>query len=324
MVGAVLVRDAKIIAEGFHAEFGKAHAEQELVQKFDPTSPRGLRGASQKNCSTDTLYVNLEPCCHTDKKTPPCTDIIMKSGVEHVVFGMRDPNPKVSGKGFAALKKAGVRVTGPVLEDECLRLNRGFVSLQKNHRPWITLKIARTIDGKIANDDRSMMKITNDEQNAWSHEFLRARHDAILVGVGTILTDDSRLTVRREAPPTPTPTSPEGGGETQPYRIVLDATLQIPLTAKIVTDTHVSKTIIVCVPEAESAKKSDLRGRGVQVMECPMQDGIFDFSALWRVLTAPKDFFYGISSILIEGGPKTWESFRGAGMFDEEVTLVGA
>ncbi len=309
LVGAVLVRGEKVIAEGFHAEFGKAHAERDLIENHE-----------QKTYTTDTLYVNLEPCCHTNKKTSPCTDIIIKSGIKNVVFGMRDPNPKVSGKGIAALQKAGVTVTGPVLEDECLRLNRGFVSLQKNHRPWITLKIARTVDGKIANDDRSMKKITNDEQNAWSHEFLRARHDAILVGVGTILTDDSRLTVRT---PTPSP-SPEGRGETQPYRIVLDAHLQIPLTATLLNDEHVSKTIIVCVPEADAVKKSELQRRGARVMECPMQDGIFEFSALWKLLTTPRDFFYGISSILIEGGPKTWESFQKPGMLDEEITLVGA
>ncbi|MSR67768.1 bifunctional diaminohydroxyphosphoribosylaminopyrimidine deaminase/5-amino-6-(5-phosphoribosylamino)uracil reductase RibD [Candidatus Peribacteria bacterium] len=325
MVGAVLVRDGKMIAEGFHSEFGKSHAELNLLEKTE-----------YNICSTDTLYVNLEPCCHMHKKTPPCTDMIIKSGIKHVVFGMRDPNPQVSGKGIAALRNAGIDVAGPVLEDECLRLNRGFVTLQKNSRPWITLKIARMVDGRIANPDGSMMKITRDDQNAWSHRCLRARHDGILVGVGTILTDDSRLTVRT---PTPNP-SPEGGGELQPYRIILDATLQIPLTATVVGDEFVSRTIVICAPDADRKKKREIESRGLLVMEVMQEarlrlratDGqasrshseCFDWSELWKALTTPKDSFYGISSILVEGGPTTWQLFQKAGMVDEEVTLVGA
>ncbi len=310
MVGAIIVRDGKVLSEGFHREFGKAHAECDLLEKNE-----------QKISSNDILYVNLEPCCHTEKKTPPCTDRIIKSGIKHVVFGMCDPNPAVAGRGVEALRKAGIEVLGPVLEDECLRLNRGFVSLQKNHRPWITLKIARTVDGKIANDDRSMMKITSEKQNSWAHTFLRARHDAILVGVGTILTDNSRLTVRS---PTPNP-SPEGGGERmQPYRIILDSKLQIPLTATVISDEHVSRTIVICAPDADRQKKSEIESRGAVVMECLMKEETFDWSILWTMLLTSKVSFYGISSILVEGGPKTWERFRKAGMVDEEVTLLGA
>ena len=210
-----------------------------------------------------------------------------------------------------------MEVIGPVLEDECRRFNRGFLSLQEGRRPWITLKIARTLAGKVAHDDGSMMKITSNRQNAWSHEFLRARHDAILVGVGTILTDDSRLTVRVAPPP-----SGEGLGW-GPYRIVLDPMLRIPFTARVVVDDHFTRTIIVCVPEADSGKKSELRSRGAHIVECSVQDGSFDFSELWRLFTTPKNYFYGISSILVEGGPKTWDAFRKAGMVDEEITLVG-
>lgn len=304
MVGAVLVRNGQIIAEGVHGEFGRAHAERDLFEKNE-----------QKICSKDALYVNLEPCCHTDKKTPPCTDAIIKSGLKRVVFGMQDPNPSVCGRGLEILRASGIEVIGPVLEDECRRFNRGFLSLQEGSRPWITLKIARTRTGKVAHDDGSMMKITSNRQNAWSHEFLRARHDAILVGVGTILTDDSRLTMRA--------CSGERVASSQPYRIVLDPTLRIPLAARVVTDDHVVKTIIVCSPEAGTARKSELRSRGVHIAECPIQDGSFEFPELWRLLTTPKNFFYGISSILVEGGPKTWDAFRKAGMVDEEITLVG-
>ncbi len=304
MVGAVLVREGKIVAEGFHREFGKAHAEKELLEKFE-----------QKIYTKDTLYVNLEPCCHTEKKTPPCTELLIQSGVKHLVFGMRDPNPNVSGRGLGVLRASGIEVMGPVLEDECRRLNRGFLSLQESRRPWITFKVARTLTGKVAHDDGSMMKITSTEQNAWSHEFLRARHDAILVGVGTILTDDSRLTIRSG--------SEERVVGSHPYRIVLDPMLRIPFTARVVNDDHVTRTIIVCALEAGSATKSELRSRGAQVIECPMHQGDFDFSALWRLLITPKDLFYGISSILVEGGPKTWDAFWKAGMVDEEITLIG-
>ena len=307
MVGAVLVRDGVITAEGFHHEFGKAHAELELLQKFE-----------QKIYSNDTLYVNLEPCCHRNKKTPPCTDIMIKSGFKHVVFGMRDPNPAVAGRGIEALRKAGIEVIGPVLEDECLRLNRGFVSMQKNLRPWITLKIARTVDGRIANEDGSMMKITDDKQNAWSHEFLRARHDAILVGVGTIITDHSRLTIRSAE------RKREAENIWQPYRIIFDAQLRMPLTETVVTDRHVVKTIIVCSSHTDVKKKSELERRGVQVVECPVVAGEFDWTVLWKMLTTPKDSFYGISSILVEGGGKTWKSFRNPGIVDQEITLLGS
>ncbi len=120
MVGAVLVRDGKIIAEGFHEGFGKAHAERQLLEKLE-----------QKISSKDILYVNLEPCCHEKKKTPPCAQMLVEKGIKHVVYGMKDPNPAVNGKGIQYLRSKGVEVIGPVLEDECLRLNRGFVSVQK-------------------------------------------------------------------------------------------------------------------------------------------------------------------------------------------------
>ncbi len=316
MVGAVLVRDGKIIAEGFHSEFGKDHAERDLLEPTNQSARSARFGALREISTTDMLYVSLEPCCHTQKKTPPCTDLIIESGVKHVVFGMKDPNSSVSGKGIEALKKAGIEVIGPVLEDECLRLNRGFTSLQKNHRPWITLKIARTIDGRFAKPDGSPLKITNAEQDEWSHEYLRARHDAILVGVGTILTDDPRLTVRSIS-------NFQFPISNQPYRIILDSRLQIALTATVVSDEHVARTIVVCTPDADPEKKSALESRGVRTMECPMLEGIFDRQVLWRLLTTPEGSFHGLLSILVEGGEKTWGRFRKEGMVDEEVLLVG-
>jgi diaminohydroxyphosphoribosylaminopyrimidine deaminase/5-amino-6-(5-phosphoribosylamino)uracil reductase len=296
MVGAVLVRDEKIIGEGFHSEFGKEHAERQLVQKFD-----------QKISSEDSLYVNLEPCCHTNKKTPPCAQLIIEKGIKTVVFGMTDPNPEVSGKGIQFLRENGVTVIGLILPAECARLNRGFVSLQTNKRPWITLKSAQTIDGRFAKPDGSPLKITNAQQDAWSHEFLRARHDAILAGVGTVLRDDPSLTVRSiKNPP-------------HVWRVILDSTLRTPLDAKVVAD----GTIIVTAPDADASIQKKLKARGVRIVHVPVSKKSFDWPKLWKALTNPQDDFYGISSILVEGGPATWKMFRDAKMVDEEVTLVG-
>ncbi len=310
MVGAVLVRDGKVIKEGFHSEFGKEHAERQLLEKFD-----------QKISSLDILYVNLEPCCHTGKKTPPCAQLLIEKGIKHLVFGMLDPNPKVGGEGIELLRKSGIEVIGPILEDGCLRLNRGFVSVQKNNRPWITVKIARTVDGRFANEDGSMMKITSDTQNQWSHEFLRARHDAILVGVNTIITDNSQLTVRAL---TPGP-SPDGRGETfvQNFRIILDAQLTIPLEARVVNSSLSERTIVITAPDADVKKMKELQSKGVRIFEVPLKDSVFDWTILWKKLITPDGDFYGIKSILVEGGPKTWEIFKKAGMVDEEVMLVG-
>ncbi len=314
MVGAVLVRDGKIIAEGFHEGFGCPHAESMLLKKYE-----------YNICSTDILYVNLEPCCHTGK-TPPCTEILLERGIKKLVFGMQDPDERVAGKGIALLRSKGVEVIGPILEDECLRLNRGFVSVRMKSRPWITLKMARTIDGRIANHDRSMMKITTQQQDQWAHEFLRARHDAILVGVGTILSDDPRLTVRC---PHPRPLPRSGGGERQrqPWRIVLDKNFETELSATVVGDAHSSSTILIRgeIKSTEDSieKERVLEGRGVTILTVPVVRGQFDWPSLWDALITPQQGYNGITSILVEGGPKTWEFFRHAGCVDQEVLLIG-
>lgn len=300
MVGAVLVRDEKIIAEGFHEGFGKPHAELQLMEKYE-----------QKIRSTDTLYVNLEPCCHANKKTPPCAQMLAERGVRNVVISMVDPNPLVSGKGIDFLRSKGIDVTlVPQILAECVRLNRGFVSLQTKGRPWITVKEAVTFDRKHAQPDGSRLKITTKEQDIWVHRFLRARHDAILVGVGTILKDDPQLTVRH--------------GEGNPFRLILDPLLKTPLTARVVTDALVAKTIIVVSPDAEAKKVKELQSRGIRIFEVPLRKQRFDWPKLWQYLSTPRGDFHGICSILVEGGSKTWGVFRNEGIVDEEVTLVGA
>lgn len=289
MVGAVLVRDGKIIAEGVHHAFGKAHAERDLLEKLE-----------QKMRSTDTLYVNLEPCCHTNKKTPPCAQFLVDRGVKRVVFGMLDPNTNVAGKGIAFLRSNGVECIGPVLLADCLRLNRGFVSLMTKGRPWVTLKSARTVDGRVAEPDGSPLRITSDRQDAWSHQYLRARHDAILVGIGTVLRDDPSLTVRH------------GVDAQDPWRIVLDPHGKIAPNAQILSSINKRRTIVI----ASSATPASTH-------IVPLKDGLFDWQELWKVLITPSGDFYGISSLLLEGGPRTWQMFRDAGYVDEEITLIG-
>jgi len=300
LVGAVLVRDGKIVAEAFHSGFGKPHAERQLLENFE-----------QKISTRDILYVNLEPCCHTDKKTPPCVPLILERGVKRLVFGMIDPNPMVAGKGISALRKAGVDVIGPVLPEECRRLNRGFISLMTRGRPWITLHRAQTRDGRVANTGGLPLKITSHEQDIWVHRFLRARHDAILVGVGTILTDNPQLNVRYMADP------PEI------FRIVLDVGLRIPLDSRVMDSPLAERTILITKPGIDPGKIAKLRKLKVSVFEVPCENGIFDWKSLWKVLTTPNKEFHGLTSILVEGGIRTWELFRSAKLVDEEVILIG-
>lgn len=308
MVGAVIVRDGKVIAEGWHRGFGQAHAERDLLQRFDPTSPSGLRGAGQKIEPSDVLYVNLEPCSHTKKKTPPCTEILLERGVKTVVFGMKDPNPAVNGEGIEYLNKNGIQTFGPILAAESMRLNRGFISLMTKHRPWITVKKAKMRDGGIAKPDGSPLKITNEEQDTWSHASLRAKHDAILVGVGTVLRDNPSLTARFDAKDGPQPTA-----------IILDPELRTPLASKAVR----SGTIIVVSPGTAAGAMKSFEDKGVSVLRIAQDAAGFVWSDLWHALTTPREDFYGIASILVEGGPRTWEIFKKAGIVDEEVTLIG-
>ncbi|MBP7114055.1 MAG: bifunctional diaminohydroxyphosphoribosylaminopyrimidine deaminase/5-amino-6-(5-phosphoribosylamino)uracil reductase RibD [Candidatus Peribacteraceae bacterium] len=304
MVGAVLVRDEKIIAEGFHSEFGKAHAERHLLEKY-----------VQKIRSTDTIYVNLEPCCHVNKKTPPCAQMLIERGVKNVVIGMQDPNPEVSRKGIELLRTHGVNIEMcPVMLADCLRLNRGFVSLMTKGRPWVTMQRARTPEGLFAGPDGSFLKITSHEQDRWTHEFLRGTHDAILVGIGTVLMDNPRLTIRH------VPTA------VQPLRIVIDSRLRLPEEANLVSDEYASRTIVVIKPGLPDNVRRiipQLQKRGVRIMEVKHTQSGIDFPALWKALTTPDGDFHGLTSILFEGGQQMWKAFREEKCIDEEAVLVG-
>jgi diaminohydroxyphosphoribosylaminopyrimidine deaminase/5-amino-6-(5-phosphoribosylamino)uracil reductase len=311
LVGAVLVREGSMIAEGWHAAFGADHAERMLIKKFD-----------QEVQPNDVLYVNLEPCCHQGK-TPPCTDIIIESGIKNVVYGMRDPNSAVAGQGIALLRESGIEVKGPVLPELCRRLNRGYVSLQEQGRPYITLKRAQTIDGKIASPDGSQKQITSQKQDEWSHTYLRAKHDAILVGVQTVIADDPQLTVRCHPERSRRMNKKIDQTLAHPLRLILDPQLRTPLDVNVVNGDLAAGTIIIADREAASENEKELLERGVRILRIPQQDGAFDWRVLWSMLTTPEEDFCGITGILVEGGPKTWKSFKKAGFMDEEVVLVG-
>ena len=189
-VGALIVSENQIVSEGYHSVFGGPHAEVEV-----------LKGVSPEQCAGSILYVNLEPCSHYGK-TPPCTEAIIAAGIRTIVYGMEDPNPLVAGRGLRRLAEAGIRVVGPVLEYECIELNRGYIKTILKKSPWISLKIAQTLDGRIALPDHRSKWIT-EERSRHTVQHLRSRHDAVLVGIGTVLQDDPRLTARFPGPACP-------------------------------------------------------------------------------------------------------------------------
>lgn len=304
MVGAVLVRDGSIIAEGFHEGFGKPHAERQLLEKFD-----------QKIDSKDILYVNLEPCCHEKKKTPPCAQMLIERGLKHVVIGMRDPNPEVSGKGIELMRSAGVKVDIAFgMMADCLRFNRGYVSVMTKGRPWVVMQQARTPNAEFAAPDGTFLKITTPAQDRWTHEFLRAKCDAVLIGIGTALMDNPRLTIRH------LPTA------YQPLRIIIDSRLRMPLEANLVSDEYAPNTMLIIkpgLPDAARAVIPELTTRGVRVVEVPHHESGIDFPALWKMLITPTADFHGLTSILFEGGQQMWKAFRAEKCIDEEAVLVG-
>lgn len=323
LVGAVLVRDGEVLAEGFHSGYGKPHAERDLLQKFD-----------QINSTKDTLYVNLEPCCHQGK-TPPCTDAILAAGIKRVVFGMVDPDPRVAGRGVAALRAGGINVVGPVCASLCERFNRGFASVRRSGRPFITLKQAIAADGSIANEDGSPKRITSDAQNAWSHAWLRARHDAIVVGVGTIATDNPKLNNRSDQVFSyekkifidQKNRTYKKSEQFQPLRIILDPRLRCPLTATVLTDDRPDCTMLVVdalqVPEYHPSL-APLRDRGIEIVRLEAAEGSLLTSALWEALLTLNGGAKGCTSVLVEGGRATWRRVAAAHCVDEYVLLSGS
>jgi len=279
LVGAVVVRDGQIVGEGYHASYGGPHAEVVALQQAGGNA----RGAD--------LFTNLEPCCHWGK-TPPCAEAILAAGIRRVVLAHRDPNPLVNGQGLAQLKKAGVEVIEGVLAEEGLRLNEVFLHWIRTKTPFVVLKLALSLDGKIATRERKSQWITGEESRRFVH-ILRRRYAAVLVGIGTVLSDDPELTVRAVAGP-------------QPLRVVLDSAGRIPFQARVLSPA--AKTLIATTARMPESVERELTARGVEVWRLPTSSGGVDLSALLAKLGGQ-----GVDSVLVEGGSEVAWSFLSQG-----------
>lgn len=273
MVGAVLARGTRVLSEGYHRRFGGPHAEVEALA--------GYRQAP----ADATLYVTLEPCCHTGK-TPPCTELILKKKVRRVVAAVRDANPLVSGKGLAALKRAGVRVEEGVLAEEARALNRDFDHWIVTGTPYVTVKAGQSLDGAIATVSGQSKWITSEASRRVAMD-IRAHTDAIVVGVRTVLEDDPLLTVRRP-----------GYRGRQPLKIVLDPGLRVPASARIFRSG--APVVLVASQRAPVARRKRL-GRLAEVLVMPTAaDGAFRWKDLLKELGRR-----GLVQVLVEGGGET-------------------
>jgi diaminohydroxyphosphoribosylaminopyrimidine deaminase/5-amino-6-(5-phosphoribosylamino)uracil reductase len=291
LVGAVVVKDGKVISRGYHQKAGGPHAEVIALKKA---------GEAAKDA---TLYVTLEPCSHTDKRTPPCSPLVIQSGVKRVVVGMIDPNPRVSGKGIKALRSAGINVDAGVLEAEAEKLNEAFIKHITTGMPFVTLKIAQTLDGKIATASGESKWITG-EQAREKGRRLRAVNDAILVGINTVLKDDPALTTR----------IPKGR---DPIRVVVDTRLRIPLNAKVLKQKSRVRTIIATVENSAKNKIKKLQAVGAEVLTVRTVQGRLDLRDLMRKLGK-----MDIISVLIEGGAEINASAIKSGIADKAVLFV--
>lgn len=269
MVGAVIVKDGRVIGEGYHHRCGGLHAEREAFANCTE-SPAGA-----------TLYVTLEPCCHHGRQ-PPCTDAILEAGIRRVVVGSWDPNPLVAGKGLAFLRAHGVEVEIGVLQAECDALNDVFFHYIRTKRPYVVMKYAMTLDGKIATRTGASQWITGEEARQQVHRD-RHRYAAIMAGVGIVLTDDPLLTCRME-------------GGRNPVRVICDTHLRTPLDSQLVRSARKVPTILA-VGEAAPAQATPYRDAGCQVWTLPERDGHVDLSVLMERLGATE-----IDSVLLEGG----------------------
>ncbi|MFQ6112949.1 MAG: bifunctional diaminohydroxyphosphoribosylaminopyrimidine deaminase/5-amino-6-(5-phosphoribosylamino)uracil reductase RibD [bacterium] len=291
MVGAIIVKDNEIVGQGYHQVYGEEHAE--IVAFKD----------AGNDVEGGTLYVNLEPCSHYGNQ-PPCANRIVEFGIKRVVIGTQDPNPLVNGKGIEMLQGHGIEVRIGLLENECKTLNEAYFKHVVSGLPLTTLKIAQTLDGKIATRTGSSQWITSKEARRYVHK-MRSQNDAVLVGIGTVLSDDPSLTVRLAKGINPT-------------RIVLDSRLRIPLNARLLSSPLGYKTIIVTTLQAswDKIKSVEERGATVWVMESN-SEGRIDLPTLWKKLGQE-----GIASILVEGGSQIFSALLKAKLVDKVAVFI--
>ena len=305
MVGCVVVKNDTIITEGYHEYYGGFHAERNAL--INCTS----------DCKDATLYVTLEPCCHYGK-TPPCTEIIIEKGIKKVVVGLLDPNPLVSGKGISILQNAGIEVVSGVEEDKIKDLNKVFLKYIKTKRPYVLLKTAMTLDGKIASYTGDSRWITNEKSRKLVHK-LRSEMMGIVAGIGTVKSDDPMLNCRLECQQ-----STDNGQQLnihQPTRIIVDTKASISLESNIVKTANEYRTILAVGQQTtdnrQQTKINELKSLNVDILYCEEKDGHVDIDDLMTKLGRK-----GIDSLLLEGGSCLNAAFLQAGCVDEVYAFI--
>jgi diaminohydroxyphosphoribosylaminopyrimidine deaminase/5-amino-6-(5-phosphoribosylamino)uracil reductase len=286
-VGAVIVKNGVILGRGWTQAGGRPHAETEALKR----AGRAARGA--------TLYVTLEPCSHQGK-TPPCADAIIRAGIARVVSALEDPNPEVAGKGHAKLRDSGIAVDTGLGGEAALRSHAGHIRRMRDGRPQVLLKLAISADGKAGLPGRKPVGITGEAARARVHQ-MRAEADAILVGIGTVLSDDPHLTCRLP-----------GMLTLSPVRVVLDAKLRVPMASSVVATARETPTWVFAAPEASAIAEDILRAKGVEVVRVAGQDGRLDPAEVVKALAER-----GITRLMIEGGPTVAAAFVRADLIDE-------
>ena len=289
MVGAIITLNGDIVGKGYHQKHGEEHAEINAI-----------RDAGEKSQGAH-LYVTLEPCS-IHGKTPPCTDAIIKAGIATVSAAMKDPNPEVNGNGLKILKDAGINVQTGILESSAKKLNEKYVKYMSSGMPWVSLKAAQTLDGRIADVNGESKWITSEASRKEVHK-LRSTHDAVLVGAGTLIKDNPRLNVRHV------------DGQ-QPFRVVIDENLESPSDANVFNIGEGDKTLLFTSAKGTSDKLKSIEDNGVRVIKYDSVNGI-DIKWMLGKLVA-----HGISSVLVEGGGTIFSSFLDSGLVDRYIIFV--
>ena len=289
LVGAVIVKNNRIIGEGYHARYGELHAERHALSRLT------------ENAEGATMYVTLEPCCHYGKQ-PPCTEAIVEHGISRVVIGSADPNPLVAGKGVQMLKEHGIEVTENYMREECDAINPVFFHYITTGRPYIVMKYAMTMDGKIATKTGESKWITNESSRNYVQE-LRHQYSGIMVGINTVLADDPMLNVRI-------------AGKRSPIRIICDSSLRIPVSSRLVRTAKEYPTVIAYA-HADNSRIAELEAFGLTLIQCTGDNGQIDLNNLLKKLGEMK-----IDSILVEGGGELNDSFMRSNLVDEVKVFI--
>jgi diaminohydroxyphosphoribosylaminopyrimidine deaminase / 5-amino-6-(5-phosphoribosylamino)uracil reductase len=291
LVGAILVKNGKVIGKGFHKKYGSEHAEVNAINN------------SKENIAGSTLYCNLEPCCHHNKQTPPCVPLIIKKKIKRVVISNIDPNKEVNGNGVKQLRNSGIEVTLGVLERDGKELNKFYFKIIQEKLPFITLKIAQSIDGKISSSKNKQTWLTGKESKKYVHK-LRSEYDAVLVGAGTIKSDNPLLTVR------------EVKGR-NPIRIIVDGRLSIPLKSKLLNSGDPEKTWLFTSTSSDENKSKRLSQKGIKIFK--INSSIKNNLSLKKILQTLAN--NKITSVLVEGGANIFTQFLEREYYDEIIVL---